>query len=38
LRAKQPEQKEYVDRAGGRVYYENFGADEPTFLLNRTRP
>jgi Predicted hydrolases or acyltransferases (alpha/beta hydrolase superfamily) len=33
LRARQPDQQGYVDRAGVRVYYETFGAGAPAVLL-----
>jgi pimeloyl-ACP methyl ester carboxylesterase/predicted glycosyltransferase len=33
LRARQPDQQGYVERAGVRVYYETFGAGEPAVLL-----
>jgi pimeloyl-ACP methyl ester carboxylesterase/predicted glycosyltransferase len=33
LRARQPDQQGYVERAGVRVYYEAFGAGEPAVLL-----
>ena len=33
MRARQPDQTGYVERAGVRVYYETFGAGEPAVLL-----
>jgi pimeloyl-ACP methyl ester carboxylesterase/predicted glycosyltransferase len=33
LRARQPDQQGYVERAGVRVYYETFGAGKPAVLL-----
>ena len=33
MRARQPDQEGYVDRAGVRVHYETFGAGEPAVLL-----
>jgi pimeloyl-ACP methyl ester carboxylesterase/predicted glycosyltransferase len=33
LRAREPDQQGYVDRAGVRIYYESFGAGRPAVLL-----